>query len=139
MKKGIVILSAVFEFQKGDKSKIQERMDFHVNYRAKNHPPLTEPSCGSTFKNPEGEYAANLLEKVGAKEYTHNNRVKFSSKHANFLYNYNNATSTDVIELMYEMYSRVKEQFNIELHPEVKFIGKMTNKEKEIWKTMEKH
>ena len=139
MREGIVILSAVFGFEKGDKEKIQERMDFHVNYRAKNHPPLTEPSCGSTFKNPEGEYAANLLEKVGAKEYTHNNRVKFSSKHANFLYNYNNATSTDVLELMYEMYLRVKKQFNIELHPEVKFIGKMTNKEKEIWKTMEKH
>ena len=39
---------------------------------------------------------------------------------------------------MYEMYLRVKKQFNIELHPEVKFLGKMTNKEKEIWKIMVK-
>ena len=131
-----IILSAIFNLPKGDSAQIKEKMDFHVNYRAKNHPPLTEYSAGSTFRNPEGDYAANLLEKVGAKEYIENNRVRFSTKHANFLYNFNDATSTDVVRLMYKMWTRVYEQFGVKLHPEIKFIGNRTDEENQLWQIM---
>ena len=112
-------------------------MDFHVNYRAKNHPPLTEYSAGSTFRNPEGEFAANLLEKVGAKEYIENGCVRFSQKHANFLYNFNNATSTDVIRLMYKMWQRVNNEFGIKLIPEVRYLGNNNNYEEELCKKLQ--
>ncbi|MCQ2957742.1 MAG: UDP-N-acetylmuramate dehydrogenase [Candidatus Gastranaerophilales bacterium] len=136
--KNYKILEATFNLPKGEKEKIKERMDFHVNYRAEHHPPLTEYSAGSTFRNPEGDYAANLLEKVGAKEYIENDKVRFSVKHANFLYNFNDATSLDVVRLMYKMWDRVNKEFNIKLHPEIKFIGNKTDEEIELWEIMTK-
>ena len=138
MKKHYIILSGIFNMEFGDKDKIKEKMDFHVNYRAEHHPPLTEYSAGSTFRNPEGEFAANLLEKVGAKEYIENGKVRFSKKHANFLYNFNDASSTDVVRLMYTMWERVYKEFNIKLHPEIRFIGKKTVEEEKLWKIMTK-
>ncbi len=138
MKKHYIILSGIFKLNKGDKNQIKEKMDFHVNYRAEHHPPLTEYSAGSTFRNPEGEYAANLLEKVGAKEYIENGRVRFSQKHANFLYNFNGASSTDVVRLMYTMWDRVYKKFDIKLHPEIRFVGNMTKEEEKLWKIMTK-
>ncbi len=136
MTKKDMVLSAIFKLPNGDKEKIKEKMDFHVNYRAKNHPPLTEYSAGSTFRNPAGEFAANLLEKVGAKEYIENGKVRFSVKHANFLYNFNNATSTDVVRLMHKMWEKVYNEFGIKLHPEIKFIGEKTDEEEKLWQIM---
>lgn len=130
------ILSGIFKLEKGNSADIKNKMDFHVNYRAEHHPPLSEYSAGSTFRNPENDYAANLLEKVGAKEYIENGKVRFSTKHANFLYNFNNADSIDVIRLMYKMWDRVYKEFGVKLHPEIKFIGEKTNEEIELWKIM---
>ncbi len=138
MKRHYIILSAIFQMDSGDKEQIKEKMDFHINYRAEHHPPLSEYSAGSTFRNPEGQYAANLLEKVGAKEYIENGRVRFSPKHANFLYNFNDASSVDVVRLMYTMWERVYNEFHIKLHPEIRYIGKMTTEEEKLWKIMTK-
>ena len=136
MSKDYVILSGTFKMNRGNKEQIKEKMDFHVNYRAEHHPPLTEYSAGSTFRNPDGEYAANLLEKVGAKEYIENGKIRFSTKHANFLYNFNDASSLDAVRLMYNMWDRVNKKFNIKLHPEIRFIGNKTEEEVELWKIM---
>ena len=130
------ILSGIFKLEKGNSKDIKNKMDFHVNYRAEHHPPLSEYSAGSTFRNPPDNYAANLLEKVGAKEYIENGKVRFSTKHANFLYNFNNADSIDVIKLMYKMWDRVYNEFGIKLHPEIKFIGEKTEEEIELWEIM---
>lgn len=136
MSKNYIVLSGIFKMEKGNPDEIKDRMDFHINYRAEHHPPLSEYSAGSTFRNPDGDYAANLLEKVGAKEYIENGAVRFSPKHANFLYNFNNASSTDVVKLMYKMWDRVYEEFGIKLHPEIRFIGKKTDEEEKLWKIM---
>ena len=136
MTKDFVILAGTFKMEKGEPDQIKEKMDFHVNYRAEHHPPLTEYSAGSTFRNPEGDYAANLLEKVGAKEYIENGKIRFSTKHANFLYNFNDASSLDAVRLMYKMWDRVNKEFNIKLHPEIRFIGNKTEEEVELWKNM---
>ena len=136
MCKNYVVLSGIFQMDKGNSTDIKEKMDFHVNYRAQHHPPLSEYSAGSTFRNPDGDYAANLLEKVGAKEYVENDKVRFSQKHANFLYNFNDASSTDVVRLMYKMWDRVYNEFGIKLHPEIRFIGKKTDEEEKLWKIM---
>ncbi len=82
---------------------------------------------GSTFKNPqdpraEGRTAGQLLEAAGA----HGLRiggVSFSAKHANFVENHGDATTADVIALMAEGRRRVKEQFGVELEPEVQALG----------------
>jgi len=136
MDKKYIILSGIFKMNTGNQEAIKEKMDFHVNYRLEHHPPLTEYSAGSTFRNPTNDYAANLLEKVGAKEYIEKGKIRFSTKHANFLYNFNNASSTDAIHLIHNMWTRVYEQFGIKLHPEIRFIGKMSDKEKILWDDM---
>ena len=135
-KNNYIVLSTIFNLQTGSKNEIKDKMDFHVNYRAKNHPPLTQYSAGSTFRNPEGNFAANLLESVGAKQYIENNKIRFSEKHANFLYNFNEASSLDTIKLMYKMWTKVNEKYNIKLHPEIKFIGNKTEEEIYLWKIM---
>jgi len=130
------IISGTFKMSNGNQEEIKDKMDFHVNYRAEHHPPLTEYSAGSTFRNPDGDYAANVLEKVGAKKYIENGKVRFSEKHANFLYNFNDASSIDVVRLMYKMWDRVHNEFGIKLHPEIKFIGNKSEEEIELWKIM---
>jgi UDP-N-acetylmuramate dehydrogenase len=79
-------------------------------------------SAGSTFKNPPGYSAGWLVEQVGLKGQTHG-RAQFSPKHANFMMNLGGATAADVLALMDEARRRVKEQFGIELEPEIEFLG----------------
>lgn len=131
-----ILLWAEFELKKASKETIQERMDFHVDYRAKNHPPLTMPSCGSTFKNPErGVPVGKMLEDLGAKTWE-NNDAKVSIKHANFVINTNNASSMDMLSLMLKMHNEVKSSYGYEVHTEVKFIGNKDKKEEEIWQVL---
>ena len=56
--------------------------------------------------------------------------------HANFIINYDNATSKDVLTLMNKMYSKVKEKYTIELTPEIKYIGDMGTEEYKLWETL---
>jgi len=75
------------------------------------------------------------LDEVGAKSFIVGGAKVFEN-HANFIINHNNATSSDVLELMFMMYSKVKENFGIELKPEVKFFGEQTEKERELCKIL---
>ena len=79
-------------------------------------------SAGSIFKNPPGYYAAELIEKVGAKRLSQG-KAEVSTKHANFIINNGNATAKDVLYLIEEIEKRVKEAFNIELNREIQILG----------------
>lgn len=134
-----LILSAVFNLKKGDPGTIKECMDFHINYRAEKHPPLSEPNAGSTFRNPERKvYIGKLLEDLGAKNWQEGG-VKLSDKHANFLLNTGNATSLDVSRLMFKMYNEIKKHHGYELIAEIRYVGNPTEEEEIIWKTFQVH
>jgi UDP-N-acetylenolpyruvoylglucosamine reductase len=82
---------------------------------------------GSTFKNPtdpraEGRSAGQLLDAAGCRGLRVGG-AGFSEKHANFVENGGQATTADVIALMAEGRRRVKEQFGVELEPEVQSLG----------------
>ena len=79
-------------------------------------------SAGSTFKNPPGNSAGYLIEQVGMKGYRHGG-AQFSPKHANFMMNVGGATAADVHYLMDLARQKVREQFGIEMEPEIEFIG----------------
>jgi UDP-N-acetylmuramate dehydrogenase len=84
---------------------------------------------GSTFKNPddaraEGRSAGVLLDEAGCRGMTVG-AARFSEKHANFVENMGEATTADVIALMAEGRRRVREQFGVELEPEVQFLGEV--------------
>jgi UDP-N-acetylenolpyruvoylglucosamine reductase len=82
---------------------------------------------GSTFKNPtdaraEGRSAGQLLEAAGCRGLRIGG-AGFSAKHANFVENHGDASTADVVAVMAEGRRRVKEQFGVELEPEVQALG----------------
>ena len=84
--------------------------------------PLQNPNAGSVFKNPENDYAARLLEEAGMKGVAIGG-AEYSQKHANFILNRGNATAADIEALIDLGRSTVKQQFGIELEPEVRIVG----------------
>jgi UDP-N-acetylenolpyruvoylglucosamine reductase len=77
----------------------------------------------SIFKNPPGEYAAKLIEKVGLKGKRIGGAV-ISPKHANFIVNTGDASANDILSLMNVVREKVKEATGIELEPEIRVTGR---------------
>lgn len=121
MEKGYVVLSATFALQKGDKEKIQARVDELTNRREERQP-LEYPSAGSTFKRPEGYFAGKLIQDAGLKGFSIGGAA-VSDKHAGFVINKGNGTAKDVLDVIHHVQEEVKRQFGVELHPEVRILG----------------
>ncbi|MBW2288482.1 MAG: hypothetical protein JRG90_11745 [Deltaproteobacteria bacterium] len=85
--------------------------------------PLNQPSCGSVFKNPPGDFAGRLIESVGLK----GRRIggaEISQVHANFITNLGGATAGDVQALIAEAQKQVYDATGIRLLPEVRILGR---------------
>lgn len=115
------IVSAVMKLKKADKKDIKEAMDDKLQKR-KEKQPLEYGSAGSTFKRPTGFFAGALIEQSGLKGYTVGG-AQVSEKHAGFVINKNNATATDVINLIRDVQKIVFEKHGVMLETEVKIIG----------------
>ena len=130
-----IVLSAEFALPKSDKAEIQNKMNSNLEFRHNHQPSLALPNCGSVFKNPQNDSAGRLLDKVGAKELCVGG-AKVWEHHANFIINYDHATSNDILNLMLLMYNKVDENFGIKLSPEVIYIGDKSEDEEKIWKIL---
>lgn len=130
-----ILLSAEFELQKANKEQIESHMKKNLEFRTSHQPTLSLPNAGSIFKNPDDDSAGRLLDKAGARDFK-NGGAKVWENHANFIVNTGDATSSDVIELMFKMYMAVKDKFNIRLKPEVRFFGEKTQREEDICNIM---
>lgn len=84
--------------------------------------PLNLPSAGSTFRNPQGDYAARLIEASGLKGYIIGG-AQVSEKHANFIVNIGDANALDIELLIKHMRETVLEKQGVALQQEVKVIG----------------
>ncbi len=133
--KKYILLEAEFMLKEGDCEKIEEIMQRNTEFRKQRQPALSYPNAGSIFKNPENDSAGRLLDLCGLKGRISGGAQVFE-KHANFIINKNNANSFDVISLMYEMYTNVREKYRIELKPEIKYIGNEGSREQKLWKIM---
>ena len=129
------VLQAEFVLTVQTVEKIQEKMNENLSFRQNKQPALTLPNCGSVFRNPVGDYAGRLLESVNVKGLVCGG-ARVWENHANFIINDGSATSLDVLRLMFEMHKRVKEKYNIELKPEVRFLGGNNEEEVEICKIL---
>lgn len=118
---GAVVLSAVFATQRGDPAEIRARMREQLENRQGSQP-LDEASCGSVFKNPEGDHAGRLIEAAGLKGAT-SGGAQISTLHANFMVNLGGAVATDFLALIERARSEVQRQFGVELEPEVRIYG----------------
>ena len=89
--------------------------------KRKEKQPLEYPSAGSTFKRPEGYFAGKLIQDAGLMGYRVGGAM-VSEKHSGFVINYDNATATDIINLMKDVRKKVYEEFQVTLEPEVKIL-----------------
>ncbi len=90
--------------------------------KRKEKQPLHKPSCGSVFKRPAGNYAGTLIEKCGLKGCRIGG-AEVSIKHANFILNEDNASSSDIYNLILHIQNTVYDKTGIKLEPEVRMIG----------------
>lgn len=133
----ILVLQAEFDLTPKPQEEIEQQMAQNLKFRKEHQPSLALPNCGSIFKNPQGESAGRLLETIGAKSMSCGG-VKVWENHANFIVNNNKGTSTEVLTLMFDLYSKVKEKYGIELEPEIRFLGGNNKKEEELCKILYK-
>ncbi len=118
-KKG-VILAGTFALTPGDPEKIREEMRTLAQKRRASQP-LELPSAGSTFKRPQGGYAAALIDQAGLKGLCIGGAA-VSEKHAGFVVNLGGATAADVLALIREIRRRVLETSGILLEPEIRLL-----------------
>ncbi len=102
------------------KHKVEEEFE-RIRRKRKQTQPINMPTSGSTFKNPEGEYAGRLLEKVGMKGFRIGD-IAFSELHANFLVNFGSGTYQEVVRIIQEAKRRAFEVFGIVLEEEVRLV-----------------
>ena len=123
MAEGMIVLSAVFELQKGNREEISSLMEDYAG-RRRSKQPLDKPSAGSTFKRPPGDFAGRLIEAAGLRGCSIGG-AQVSDKHCGFIINKGGATSGDILELIEFVRNRVYEDSGIMLEPEVRIIGEL--------------
>src|SRR3990167_8211042 len=96
---------------------MKERVNTFMTKR-KETQPLTFPSCGSTFKNPKGDYAGRLIEAAGLKGFKIGD-AQVSVLHANFIVNLGSASSKDINSLIAHVKKMVHQKFGVELSEEI--------------------
>ena len=92
--------------------------------RRKKTQPLGLLSCGSVFRNPPGDHAARLIEVAGLKGHRIGG-AEVSPKHANFIINRDNATATDIEELIEYVRQTVLDEHGVQLVHEVRIVGEV--------------
>ncbi|MGB4812962.1 MAG: UDP-N-acetylmuramate dehydrogenase [Methylophilaceae bacterium] len=114
-------LAAWLALPEGDMTEAEKRIKTLLAKRLETQP-LNLPNAGSTFRNPEGDYAARLIEACGLKGYLMGG-AQVSEKHANFIVNIGHATALDIELLIKFMSEIVLENQGVELQQEVRVIG----------------
>ncbi len=119
---GAIVVEARFRGRPGEPAAIQAEMD-RISAAREASQPLRSKTGGSTFKNPEGAKAWELVDKAGCRGLTLGG-AQVSEKHTNFLINTGDATSEDIEALGEEVRRRVHEQSGIDLQWEIQRVGR---------------
>jgi UDP-N-acetylmuramate dehydrogenase len=120
---GWIVLRAAYELTPGDPLELKARIKEFRAQRMNGSP--NRPSCGSTFKRPEGDFPGRVIEAAGLKG-TRVGRIEVSPVHANYFVNLGDGTAQQALELIELVRQRVIEKLGIELEPEVRVIGEPT-------------
>ena len=105
----------------GDGSAEQAAIRALLDRRAATQP-TGQPSCGSTFRNPQGDHAARLIEASGLKGYRIGG-AEVSPKHANFIINTGDASAADIEALIVHVREQVEREHGVRLQTEVHMVG----------------
>lgn len=115
-----IVVGVELALQKGDKTVILNRMNELAEAR-RSKQPLEYPSAGSTFKRPEGYFAAKLIDDSGLRGYRVGGAM-VSEKHCGFVVNVEHASAADVLAVMQHVQEVVNEKYGVMLDPEVRII-----------------
>lgn len=118
---GVIVVAATLRGKPGDKEVITAEMKRIADEREASQP-LRTKTGGSTFKNPDGHKAWQLVDEAGCRGLQMG-QAQVSEKHCNFLLNLGGATSADIESLGDEVRRRVKEHSGVELHWEIQRVG----------------
>ena len=119
---GAIVVAARFRGRPGDPATIQSEMD-RISASREASQPLRSKTGGSTFKNPQGAKAWELVDRAGCRGLTLGG-AQVSEKHTNFLINTGAATSAEIEALGEEVRRRVKDNSGVELEWEIQRVGK---------------
>ncbi len=120
---GPVVLSANFRLSPGDGEQIRATAQGFLEHRRRTQP--IEPSLGSTFTNPPGDYAGRLIDAAGLRGERFGS-IEVSQTHANFLVNpagVGGAKAADVVAMMALIQETVYQRFGVVLQPEIQRVG----------------
>ena len=116
-----IVTEVRIQLRAGDKAVIKATMD-DLAAKRREKQPLEYASAGSTFKRPEGYFAGKLIMDAGLRGYQVGG-AQVSEKHCGFVINRGSATAVEVKQLMNHVQTEVKNQFGVDLEPEVIFVG----------------
>jgi len=117
---GRIITGAVLSLYESDPETVEKKILECQQFRMQKQP-YNQPSCGSVFKNPPGDYAARLIEASGLKGKIRGG-AQISPKQANFIINLGNASSNDILFLINTVRETVSRNYSIDLMPEVQIL-----------------
>lgn len=116
----VVILSVVLKATRTSREEAWEKITTYQAHRKETQPPGA--TIGSTFRNPEGDYAGRLIEAAGLKG-RRIGKAMISPIHANFIVNLEGASAQDINGLIVLAQTEVEKQFGVRLEPEIERIG----------------
>ena len=115
-------VAAELRLDRGDGQESRDKIKSLLARRNETQP-TNQPSCGSVFRNPEGDFAARLIEASGLKGYCIGGAC-VSEKHANFIINTGTATARDIEALIDHVHAEVSRQQGRDLVRECKIVGR---------------
>lgn len=116
----LIVLEALFAFERGDAQEIKAQMQ-ELNEKRRQKQPLEYGSAGSTFKRPEGYFAGKLIEDAGLRGFRIGD-VMVSDKHCGFVVNVGEGTCKQAEQVIAHVQKTVRDKFGVELETEVKRI-----------------
>jgi UDP-N-acetylmuramate dehydrogenase len=119
---GVIYTGALFQGTPDDATAVTERMEA-ITARREQTQPIREKTGGSTFKNPEGKSAWQCVDEAGWRGRLFG-AAKFSELHSNFMINTGDATAAELEGLGEAVRADVMSKLGIDLHWEIKRIGK---------------
>jgi UDP-N-acetylmuramate dehydrogenase len=122
VKADLIFIEGLFEGTAGDKAEIEARMNEITRSREATQP-IRSRTGGSTFKNPPGHKAWQLIDAAGCRGLRHGD-AEVSTLHCNFLINHGKASGNEIEALGEEVRARVKAQSGVELEWEIKRVGR---------------
>lgn len=117
-----IIIEARFSLYPKDPKVIAAEVRRLISTYKRGVQPIGEPCSGCVFKNPEGDYAARLIDQAGLKSKRIGG-AEVSSLHANFVINTGGATADHVVQLISYIKQQIRDRYSIELQEEMQYLG----------------